>query len=178
MTGGTWWNDVYSGIDAKDGAGAANAYNSYEITENRVGRNGIAERGWDVGTLSSGDFDSSGYSTFTYRVRTPPSGWSPFARVKIALAWNSEVRWRFFPPRFSSHLTLDLDLFVYDVNNNVVSVSASWDNSYEIAEFSADRNTIYTIKIARSSGSNDTWFGIAWNVYGFLFSDPGFNVTL
>jgi len=91
VTGGTWWNDVSFGIDSKDGVGAANAYNSYAITENRVSRNGIAERGWDVGTLSSRDFDSNRMSRFTYRVRTPISGWSPFTRVKIALAWDSEV---------------------------------------------------------------------------------------
>ena len=106
VTGGTWWNDVSFGIDSKDGVGAANAYNSYAITENRVSRNGIAERGWDVGTLSSRDFDSNRMSRFTYRVRTPISGWSPFTRVKIALAWDSEVNSIFGFP-LSSNLTLD-----------------------------------------------------------------------
>lgn len=175
---GTWWNDVSSGIDPKDGSGAANAYQSYAITENRVVRNGTSERGWDVGTLSSRDFDSNKISRFSYHVRTPISGWSPFARVKIALAWDSVVDINVFPPWLSSHLTLDLDLLVYDVNNNLVGSSESWDNSYEIAEFSARANTTYTIKIRRWSGSNDTWFGIAWNVYGFIVADPGFNATL
>jgi hypothetical protein len=178
VTGDTWWNDVLSGIDAKDGAGAVNAYQSYAITENRVVRNGIAERGWHAGTLSSRDFGSDGMSTFTYRVRTPVSGWSPFARVKIALAWDSEVRLSVFPPLLSSHLTLDLDLWVYDVNNNLVGVSASLDNSYEIAEFPVRANTTYTIKIGRWSGSNDTWYGIAWNAYGFIVADPGLNVSM
>ena len=178
VTGGTWWNDVSSGIDSKDGAGAANAYNCYAITENRVSRNGIAQRGWDIGTLSSRDFDSNRMSTFTYRVRTPVFGWSPFARVKIALAWDSEVRIGGFPPSFSSNLTLDLDLLVYDANNNFVGSSESWDNSYEIVEFTPRANATYTIKIRRWSGTNDTWFGIAWNVYGFLVVDPGFNVAL
>jgi hypothetical protein len=178
VTGDTWWNDVLSGIDATDGAGAVNAYQSYAITENRVGRNGIAERGWHAGTLSSRDFGSDGMSTFTYRVRTPVSGWSPFARVKIALAWDSVVDIRSFPPYFSSRLTLDLDLWVYDANNNLVGVSASWDNSYEIAEFPVQANTTYTIKIGRWSGSNDTWYGIAWNVYGFIVAHPGLNVSL
>jgi hypothetical protein len=173
VTGGTWWNDVSSGIDSKDGAGAANAYNSYAITENRVHRNGIAERGWDVGKLSSGDFDSNRMSRFTYRVRTPISGGSLFARVKIALAWDS-LTWL----TFTSILTLDLDLLVYDSNNNLISSSESYDNSYEIAEFRAQANRTYTIKIRRRSGSNDTWFGIAWNVYGFLVSDPGWFPTI
>jgi hypothetical protein len=167
VSGGTWWNDVSFGFDSKVGAGAANAYNSYAITENQVGRNGIAERGWDAGTLSSRDFDSNRMSRFTYRVRTPISGGSLFARVKIALAWDSHT-WLFF----SSNLTLDLDLLVYDSNNNLIASSESWDNSYEIAEFRAQANRTYTIKIRRWSGSNDTWFGIAWNVYGFLVSDP------
>jgi len=173
VTGGMWWDDVSAGIDSKDGAGAANAYQSYAIAENRVLRNGISQRGWDVGSLTSRDFNPAGMSTFTYRVTTPISGWSPFARVKIALAWNSEVGFAGSPPSFSSNLTLDFDLWVYDTDNNLVGASASWDNSYEIAEFPARANTTYTIRIGRWSGSNDTWFGIAWNVYGFLVVHPG-----
>ena len=162
----TWWNDVSSGNDSVDGAGAANAYQSYLIAENRVRRNGTAVRGWDVGTLLSSDFDSNRISTFTYRVRTPLFAWFP--KVKVALAWNSKVT-TFWQIPISSNLTLDFDLLVYDENNNLVGYSGSWDNSYEIAEFSAQRGKTYTIKIRRWSGTDSTWFGIAWTVYNTLF---------
>lgn len=166
VVGNTWWNDVSSGNDAIDGAGAANAYHSYAIAENRVYRNGIAVRGWDVGTLASSDFDSNRMSTFTYRVRTPIFAWNP--RVKVALAWDSNVT-TFWKIPISSNLTLDFDLMVFDERNNLVGYSGSWDNSYEIAEFSAQRGKTYTIKIRRWSGTDSSWYGIAWTVYSDLF---------
>jgi hypothetical protein len=86
----TWWNDVSSGKDAKDGSGAVNAYQSYIIAENRVRRNGIAIRGWDVGTLSSSDFDKSRMSTFAYRVRVPRIGFQP----ELKLHWLGIARLR------------------------------------------------------------------------------------
>ena len=64
----------------------------------------------------------------------------------------------------SSNLTVDLDLKVYDDNGNVVGYSGSWDNSYEIAEFDGAPRKTYTIKIRRWSGTDNTWFGIAWTV--------------
>ncbi len=169
VVGNTWWNDVSSGNDAYDGAGAANAYQSYLIAENRVGKYGTSMRGWDVGTLSSSDFDSDRMSTFTYRVRTPLFAWFPW--VKVALTWNSKVS-TFLQIPISSRLTLDFDLLVFDDLNNLVGSSESWDNSYEVAEFSARRGKTYTIKIRRWAGTDSTWFGIAWTVYTTLFVDP------
>jgi hypothetical protein len=176
----TWWNDVSSGKDAKDGSGAVNAYQSYIIAENRVRRNGIAIRGWDVGTLSSSYFDKSRMSTFAYRVRVPRIGFQP--RVKVALAWNSNVKVLTFPKLpISSNLTLDFDLMVYDENNNLVGYSGSWDNSYEIAEFNARLGKSYTIKIRRWSGTDSSWFGIAWTVYNYypiVLTDEPFSTSI
>jgi hypothetical protein len=47
-----------------------------------------------------------------------------------------------------------------------VASSASWDNSYEIAEFAAKSGQIYDIRIRRWSGTDDVWFGLAWTVTG------------
>ena len=44
--------------------------------------------------------------------------------------------------------------------------SASWDNSYEIAEFAARSGETYDIRIRRWSGTDDVWFGVAWTVTG------------
>ena len=86
----------------------------------------------------------------------------------MALAWNSKAT-TFWQIPISSSLTLDFDLMVFDESNNLVDYSGSWDNSYEIAEFSAQRGKTYTIKIRRWSGTDSTWFGIAWTVYNTLF---------
>ena len=50
--------------------------------------------------------------------------------------------------------------------------SASNDNSYEIVEFDARPDTTYDIRIQRASGTDDTYYGIAWTVFSTLILDP------
>ena len=170
----TWWQDVVNNVDASDGSGAVNAYESYLITKKRKSRNNSAsQRGWDVGTLRSSNFNSSTkLSTFRYRVKMPPYFWSP-RHVKVALAWNSHVSELSIPfvgsIPLSSTLDLDFDLKIYDSAGTQVGYAGSWDNSYEIAEFTGKPGETYDIRIRRWSGTNDTWYGIAWTVTGGLF---------
>ena len=89
------------------------------------------------------------------------------ATVKVALAWDSDVvEFKFFGLSLpiSSVLAVDLDLKVYDSAGTLVGYSGSWDNSYEIAEFRANAGETYIIKIRRWSGTDDVWYGVAWNV--------------
>lgn len=173
VTGSTWWDDVTDDVDAADGAGAINAYQSYLITKSRQSRNNKASvRGWDVGTLRSRDFDSSTrLSSFRYRIQVPPHFWSP-RHVKVALAWNSKVGALNMPfigeIPLSSTLDLDFDLKVFNSKGIQVAYSGSWDNSYEIAEFTANPGETYEVRIRRWSGTRDTWYGIAWTVTGSL----------
>jgi hypothetical protein len=61
---------------------------------------------------------------------------------------------------------------VFDANDRLVGYSGSYDNSYEVAEFSATRGATYEIVVRRWSGSDDVWFGIAWAATGVrLFPD-------
>ena len=162
----TWWRDVIAGVDARDGAGAVDAWESRSITLNRRWRDAAATlRGWDVGLLSSGDFGDDSLSTFSYRVTVPSSWWGP-RKVKVALAWTSKVMSIF--GLYLSWLAVDLDLLVYDSAGNQVGYSGSWDNSYEIAEFVGRPGETYTIRIRRWSGTDATWYGIAWTVTGGL----------
>ncbi len=173
ITDGTWWNDVLAGVDAADGTGALNALESFRITQARNRRNGpAAQRGWDVGTLSDSDFGNDRLSTFSYRVRLPSGSifWTP-RRVKVALAWNSKItEFNFLGIRIplSSELAQDFDLLVFDAGGNRVATSASWDNSYEIAEFTGMPGQEYTIRIRRWSGTGWSWYGLAWTVTGGL----------
>jgi hypothetical protein len=66
---------------------------------------------------------------------------------------------------------------VYDSSGTLVGYSGSWDNSYEIAEFSARAGETYTIKIRRWSGTEDVWYGIAWTVQGTPFVRPDWGLT-
>jgi hypothetical protein len=169
----TWWQDVADGDDASDGSGAVNALESYRITQSRRSRNAApTRRGWDVGTLASGDFDAgTRLSTFAYRVEVPRWFLGP-RHVKVALAWDSKVTdisILGITIPLSSQLTVDLDLMVFDSSGAQVGYSGSWDNSYEVAEFDARPGETYDIKIRRWSGTDWTWYGIAWTVTGGLF---------
>ncbi len=164
--GDSWWRDVTSGVDAGDGAGAVDAWESRSITLNRRWRDAAATlRGWDVGLLASGDLDDNGQSTFSYRVAVPATWWGP-RNVKVALAWTSQVA--SILGLYLSWLAVDLDLQVFDAAGNQVGYSGSWDNSYEIAEFVGQPGQTYTIRIRRWSGTDSTWYGIAWTVTGGL----------
>jgi Subtilase family len=166
---GTWWNDVTAGVDGRDGAGAVNAEESVRIAQQERWRDAPATlRGWDVGTFRSSDVGANGHATFRYRVTTPWLLFNP--RVKVALAWDSTVASITLPfigtLPLSSRLTVDLDLLVFDSAGNQVASSASWDNSYEVVEFAAQRGETYDIVIRRWSGTDSVWYGVAWNVTG------------
>lgn len=165
--GGTWWSDLVSGADGVDGTGALNTLGAVRIAEQRKGRNNrAAPRGFDVGTLQSSDIGRNGETTFSYNIAVPRTIFVTH-RVKVALAWDSDiVEFGFLGLTFpvASVLTLDLDLKIYDSAGRLVGYSGSFDNSYEIAEFRATPGETYTIKIRRWSGTDDVWYGIAWNV--------------
>lgn len=167
----TWWEDVIDDVDASDGSGSVNALESHRIARQRKGRNAAASRrGWNVGRLQSSDFDGAGLSTFDYKVQVPSGPLGP-RRVKVALAWTSKVSTFSIlgiTIPLSSKLTVDLDLKVFDARGNQVGYSGSWDNSYEIAEFTGAPGQTYTIRVRRWSGTESVWYGIAWTVTGGL----------
>jgi hypothetical protein len=156
----TWYEDVSSGVDGHDGAGALDAQESAEITKNRSKKNNTpaTQRGWDIGTLISEKFDKNHLSNFSYNVKIPSIGSSK--HVKIALAWNS----KFQQTMSDSVLTDDFDILVHDSANNLIGSSESIDNSYEIAEFDGKPGKTYKIRVKRTSGTDWTWYGIAWTV--------------
>lgn len=167
----TWWEDVIDDVDASDGSGAVNALESHRIARQRKARNAAASRrGWDIGSLQSADFDGAGLSTFDYKIRVPIGPLGPL-QVKVALAWTSKVSTFSIlgiTIPLSSKLTVDLDLKVFDARGNQVGYSGSWDNSYEIAEFTGSPGQTYTIRVRRWSGTDSVWYGIAWTVTGGL----------
>ena len=175
IRGDTWWRDVINDVDGRDGAGAVDAMAGVTIAQQRRSRNAPASRhGWDVGTFSSAVVGADRLATFRYRVSVPPLLFSP--KVKIALAWDSAVSTflGIFP--LSSRLTVDLDLIVRDSRGNQVATSASWDNSYEVAEFDARRGETYDIIIRRWSGTDSVWYGVAWTVRGLRIFDTPFDL--
>ncbi|HFD12942.1 MAG TPA: hypothetical protein ENJ32_10810 [Crenotrichaceae bacterium] len=170
----SWWDDVSAGNDGFDGSGALDVYQSQQISKNRW--NGVPlSRGWDIGSIHDSKV-KNGYFTEEYEVKVP---WSLLQKVpvKVALAWNSTATLN--GGTYSSSLDIDLDIHIYNASGHLVAYSVSWDNSYEIAEFMANRNQTYTVKIRRFSGAGDfSWFGIAWNSRPFIFTFPVFSNQL
>ena len=181
IAGNTWWQDLVSSVDASDGTGATDALEAANITSQRRSRNAAGtRRGWDVGTLRSRDIGRNGRTTFSYFVTLASHFLAP-RKVKVALAWDSKITMFPFPGielPIASVLTLDLDLQIFDSHGVQVGYSGSWDNSYEIAEFTGTPGETYTIKIRRWSGTDDVWYGIAWTVTGGLFWADATRATL
>ncbi len=171
IAGNTWWQDVTAHADGADGSGAVDALEGINIAKLPRGRNASGtRRGWDVGSLGSRDFSAGRLSTFAYRVVVPNYFFAP-RHVKVALAWDSKVNtWSIggLEMPISSTLTVDLDLMIFDSRGALVGYSGSYDNSYEIAEFDGRLGETYEIRIRRWSGTDDTWYGIAWTVTGGL----------
>jgi hypothetical protein len=179
VTGSRWWSDLSAGVDAKDGSGALNARESVEIANQRGSRGGSgSRRGWDIGRVRSSDFGPDQFLNWDYRLAVPqqqgPLQIFTIWRAKAVLAWNSRVELDLFgfPFPLTSILTLDLDLEVYDSGGNLVTGSWSWDNSYEIAEWTAVPGETYTIRPRRWSGSDASWFGIAWTAVPVFLRPP------
>jgi len=169
IQGGTWWQDVATRTDARDGAGAVDARAGVTIAQQRSSRNGAATRhGWDVGTISSSVIGGDRLATFRYHIKVP-SGLL-FPRVKVALAWDSAVTSSGGNPTAST-LNVDLDLLIRDSHGAQVAAAASWDNSYEVAEFSAHAGETYDIVIRRWSGTDSTWYGVAWTTTGLSLAE-------
>src|SRR4030095_5691430 len=132
--------------------------------------------GWDVGTVSSSVIGSDRLATFRYRVSVPLLLFAPV--VKIALAWDTAVTTASAgDTATASTLTVDLDLLVRNGQGVQVASSASWDNSYEVVEFAANRNETYEIIIRRWSGTDSVWYGIAWTVTGVNLVRPLDEIT-
>jgi len=162
ITGSTWWDDVVNRTDGSDGAGAVDAQAGVKIAQSRQLPNSPASvRGYDIGTLTTAEFGADKLATFRYHVAVGNTA----AVVKVALAWDSLVTADQSGNPLSSTLTVDLDLLVNDSNGNFVAGSSSYDNSYEIVEFLGAANQTYEIVIRRWSGTDTTWYGVAWNLF-------------
>jgi hypothetical protein len=125
-----------------DGAGGIDACQAYLNTANN-------RYDWLYVTPSS--FNASGYININM-------GWvSAGRRVKVALAWDSTPTSDYT----TDPLKADLDLNV--VGPGASHWSASWDNSYEVVDFTAPTSGNYTLKIKkyRFDGSVE-YVGVAW----------------
>lgn len=60
-------------------------------------------------------------------------------KIRAVIAWNTTTSYI----RYPSMPAIDLDLFVYTPGGSLVASSASFDNTYEIVEFTAPETNYY-----------------------------------
>ena len=144
LAGATDNVEGFAGLSEKDGAGGVNALTSYtSVVNNRYT--------WRYVLPSSFDIN---------RDITIDIGWvNAGQRVKVALVWDSTPTGDYL----TDPLKADLDLYV--VGPNQFQYSASWDNSYEVVDFTPAASGNFQIKVHnyRFDGFNE-YVGVAWSL--------------
>ncbi|MEA2089269.1 MAG: S8 family serine peptidase [Thermoproteota archaeon] len=136
----TAWHNIegFSRLSMFDGAGAIDSWSAYRTVKNNqiVGE-----------IIGSEDLPKS----YTFDA-------SEGGRVRVAIAWDSH-------DDVADELLADLDLFIWDSpKTHIITASASYDNSYEIVEFTAPYTGTYMAEVYPSRFDGDyEYLGFAWN---------------
>ena len=100
----------------------------------------IANNRWWANTVLYGDFPK------TYVLSGIPAG----KKVRVVAAWDSHPP-DLHPPygTINDPLQSDFDLIIYDPNGEQVEVSSSYDNNYEIGQFTAEMSGNYQARVVK-----------------------------
>ncbi len=80
-------------------------------------------------------------------------------RTRVAIAWDTDPTYWDYPLRPSA----DLDLEVVSPSGSVVAGSYSWDNTYEIVEFTPSVTGTYKLRVRKyRCDLSPRWLGWAW----------------
>ena len=88
--------------------------------------------------------------------------------VRIAMTWLTRGTYTFDHKGDAHAIGMDLDLTVYDPSGSYVGSSSSWDNAWEVVDFTPTTAGYYTFKIKRFSNNdtvNNMRVGVAVNFY-------------
>ena len=151
--------EEYRGADGKGlymseraGTGGVDFEAALQITTRQQG-------GWAKKTVYYSTFGSSKY--FAYRVR-----WQAGKKVRVALVWDTNPLRTTY--NRTSQPSSDLDLRVFK-DGVKVAHSTTYDNTFEVVEFTAPTTGVYEIRIYLrrwdEGGTSDayrTYMGLAW----------------
>lgn len=151
--------EEYGGVNGKGlhmsesaGAGGVDYEAALQIATRQQG-------GWAKKTVYYSTFGSSKY--FAYRVR-----WQAGKKVRVALVWDTNPLQTTYNRTSQPSSDLDLRVFKDGVR---VAYSASYDNTFEVVEFTAPATGVYEIRVYLrrwgEGGTSDayrTYMGLAW----------------
>lgn len=73
----------------------------------------------------------------------------PLNKIRVVVAWLNRGSFTYEHRNDAHPIGMDIDLTVYDPDGNIVGSSASWDNPFEVVEFTPPKEGTYTYKITR-----------------------------
>ncbi len=156
MIGGA--TDAITGGKDKVGAGGidflSTAYNGWHYYYQ--GGNGA------FSTFDAGDGSSDGYIT---KQVTISNAWK---KARVAIAWQNRGTYTYDHRGDAHPIGQDLDLSVYGPTGAYVGGSLSWDNPYEVVNFTPSVSGTYTIKVKRYAnrdGGSAFRMGLLINTY-------------
>jgi subtilisin family serine protease len=135
-----------SRLSDKDGAGAVDASEAIDTVVNSR---------YQSATLTSTSFPQS-HTVYLQAGQ----------KVRAVASWDSLPANAHPPTSMTDTLNADLDLVVYNPSGSFVTNSNSWDNNYEIVEFTASTTGNYNIRLDKSrfAGTSER-VGFAYTIY-------------
>lgn len=120
----------------------------------------VADRADDVARGVSGTWGAQGYSCTTASPLDVADMYvTAGTRLRAAIAWDNDINYTDYANRPSA----DLDLLIIDPAGNVVTRSTSWDNTYEIVDFTPTTTGTYKLRVSKfRCDLSPRWLGWAW----------------
>ena len=82
-------------------------------------------------------------------------------RIRFAMVWDTDPNYS----QYTSRPGADLDLWARTPGGGYAAWSSSWDNTYEIVDFTASTSGTYTFQVHKYRCSySPSWLGWAWHV--------------
>lgn len=121
----------------------------------------VADRADDVVRGASGTWGGRGYSCYNAPTYLDVATMYLVAnvRTRVAIAWDTDPAYS----NYNNRPSADLDLLVIGPSGNVVVGSLSWDNTYEIVDFTPSTSGNYKLRVWKyRCSSSPWWLGWAW----------------
>ncbi len=130
---GDWWKKGVGGIDFQSGF-----FDGY--TQSWEGSNSS----WS--TFDNADpYPGNGYIDKTFYVN------ASYSMVRVAIYWLNDGDYIYSHQNDSYVIGMDLDFEVYDPNGDLVNISSSYENPWEVLTFDPAISGNYRVKIIRAS---------------------------
>ncbi|MCC7201731.1 MAG: S8 family serine peptidase [Nitrospirae bacterium] len=98
-------------------------------------------------------FDSNGNHNFNFEATAGQV-------VRAVIVWAATPTYAYY----NNQPGVDLDMYVYRPSGAEVARSVSWDNTYEIVEFTAPETGLYRLRVyKRRFNDSYTFIGVAWS---------------